>query len=153
MATRANGGRLRVGVDVRAGRAVQEASINSGAEGPWARTSTPRAQRPGSGGSTRQDHRLQAKRPDPNGAKTSSGWKPERALRITGDHVVGIDFSQGEFQSVLRLKEGQAVTFDGWDDWRIKRARATSGWSAECTPAGRNLEARHRHGPSRARAR
>ena len=35
--------------------------------------------------------------------------------------MVGIDFSQGDFQSVLRLKAGQAVTFDGWDDWRIKR--------------------------------
>lgn len=119
----ANGGRLRIGVDVVGGdERFKESAINSGAEGslgmhiyatsttPWFRWIT---------GARITDYRRSGVHL--HGAKTSSGWTPERALRITGDHVVGLDFSGGNFQSVLRLKEGQAITFDGWDDWRMKR--------------------------------
>lgn len=119
----ANGGRLRIGVDVVGGdEKFKETSINSGAEGslglhiyatsttPWFRWIT---------AARLTDYKRSGLHL--HGAKTTSGWRPERAIRITGDHVVGLDFSGGEFQSVLRLKAGQAVTFDEWDDWRIKR--------------------------------
>lgn len=119
----ANGGRLRVGVDVVGGdERFKEASINSGAEGslglhiyatsttPWFRWIT---------AARLTDYRRSGLHL--HGNPTSSGWKPERAIRITGSHTVGLDFSGGDFQSVLRLKAGQAITFDDYDDWRIKR--------------------------------
>lgn len=119
----ANGGRLRIGVDVVGGdERFKETSVNSGAEGslglhiyststtPWFRWIT---------AARLTDYRRSGLHL--HGNPTSSGWKPERAIRITGSHTVGLDFSGGDFQSVLRLKAGQAITFDDYDDWRIKR--------------------------------
>ena len=51
-----------------------------------------------------------------------AGDLPERGIDIIGDHVVGIDFSHGTFQSVIRVKQGDAYTYDQWDDWRILRS-------------------------------
>ncbi len=119
----ANGGRVRVGVDIVGGdERFKEASINSGAEGSlglhiYATSTTPWFR--WINGARIADYKRNGL--TLHGAKTTSGWKPERALRITGDHTVGIDFTGGDFQSVLRLKAGTAITFDQWDDWRIKR--------------------------------
>jgi hypothetical protein len=50
------------------------------------------------------------------------GRGAERAIDIQGEHVVGIDFSRGEFQSVMRVREGQCYSLDGYDDFLFRRA-------------------------------
>lgn len=50
-----------------------------------------------------------------------NGWTPERAIDIRGSHVVGVDFSNGTFQSVMRVKMGQAYSFDEYDQLLMRR--------------------------------
>lgn len=52
---------------------------------------------------------------------TLFGKGAERGIRFLGKHTVGIDFSQGELQSIVRMKEGQAWAFDEYDDVRIRK--------------------------------
>lgn len=53
--------------------------------------------------------------------KKLGGWTPERAIDIRGDHVVGVDFSNGNFQSVMRVKMGACYSFDGFDQVNLRR--------------------------------
>lgn len=53
--------------------------------------------------------------------KKLGGWTPERAIDIRGDHVVGIDFSNGNFQSVMRVKMGSNYSFDAFDQVNLRR--------------------------------
>jgi hypothetical protein len=48
-------------------------------------------------------------------------WTPERAIDIRGEHVVGVDFSNGNFQSVMRVRQGQEYSLDEYDDFRFSR--------------------------------
>ena len=68
--------------------------------------------------------------------KKLGDWTPERALDIRGDHIVGIDFSNGTCQSVMRLREGQAFSLDAYDDFRFCRIGGAIVFS-KWTPAGR----------------
>ena len=119
----ANGGRVRVGVDIVGGdEKFKESSINSGAESSlgfnvYATANTPwfRWISGGRIASYKRNGLIL------EGMPTTSGWVPERGIRFKGQHVVGIDFSGGTFQSVVRLKEGQAYSFDEYDDWLMKR--------------------------------
>jgi hypothetical protein len=49
------------------------------------------------------------------------GSNSERGIRFKGHHTVGLDFSGGTFQEVIRLAQGMAITFDGFGDWLVKR--------------------------------
>jgi hypothetical protein len=114
-----NGGRVRVGIDMvlrddsRNPASKTEGSIAyhsyANADTPWARWIF---------GAWFRDYTRSGLRLTGN---PLNGWVPERAIDIQGEHVVGIDFSQGKFQSVFRLKEGQAITLDEYDNMRILR--------------------------------
>lgn len=117
-----NGGRMRVGVDIVGGdQAIKNGGASSGATASlgfnvYATANTPDF-RWLHGGQIRDYARTGLRL---IGSPMASGWKPERAIDLQGPHVVGIDFSRGDFQEVVRLREGQAYGFDSYGD-RIMR--------------------------------
>ena len=113
-----NGGRVRVGVDVVVGdESFKNGGPKSAATGSmginvYATSNTPWAK--WIYGAKIADYRRSGVRL--TGIPGEDGWIPERAIDLQGNHIVGIDFSQGNFQSVIRLKEGQAYSFDEFDN-------------------------------------
>lgn len=112
-----NGGRVRVALDVVGGdEQAKQGGPASGAQGtaglrvyatsttPWFRWIF---------GAWLADYARTGLRLNGKGA--------ERAIDIQGSHTVGVDFSRGDFQSVTRLREGQAYSFDQYDDWLMRR--------------------------------
>lgn len=44
-----------------------------------------------------------------------------RGIEFFGDHVVGLDFSRGDFQTIMRVREGQEYSLDSFDQVKFRR--------------------------------
>lgn len=117
------GGRARVGVDIVGGDQAfkEDGKTNTGAQGTYgfhvyATSTTPWFRWFVGGRITdflRSGLRIVGKK--------LGDWTPERMIDLQGDAVVGIDFSRANLQSIFRVKRGQRIPLDEYDDLCLSR--------------------------------